>query len=193
MADTRPRGRRPGNPDVTRRAILDAARARFGQVGFHRATIRSIAESAGVDPALVIHHFTNKRKLFVAAHDLPVDPSQVIDQIAAMPLGQRGQAIARAYLTLLTPDSPVLSLHRAAASDESAAAMLREFIERSLVAEAARIVPGPNPELRMALIGSHFVGLLYAREVIGLDPLVTASIDDLIDLVAPAVQHYLQP
>ena len=43
------RGRRPGDPEITRRAILDAARGAFSEHGYEKATIRSIAEAAGVD------------------------------------------------------------------------------------------------------------------------------------------------
>ncbi len=47
--------------DLTTRAkIRDAAIVRFGKYGFGRTTIRSIAEAAGVSPALVIHHFGSK-------------------------------------------------------------------------------------------------------------------------------------
>ena len=78
MSGPRQVGRRPGDPAVTRRAILGAARDRFGSVGFDRATIRAIATQADVDPALVIHHFKNKQQLFVAAHELPLNPGELI-------------------------------------------------------------------------------------------------------------------
>ncbi|MGQ0848378.1 MAG: helix-turn-helix domain-containing protein, partial [Actinomycetota bacterium] len=45
------RGRRPGDSD-TRTLILDAARRTFAREGYQRATIRTIATGAGVDPAL---------------------------------------------------------------------------------------------------------------------------------------------
>lgn len=50
---TRPNriGRRPG-PSSTREDILHAARRRFAQQGYDRATFRNIAADAGVDPAL---------------------------------------------------------------------------------------------------------------------------------------------
>ncbi|MDT4999513.1 MAG: hypothetical protein QOK12_1618, partial [Mycobacterium sp.] len=35
----------------------------FGQNGFERTTIRSVASAAGVDPALVMHYFANKDTL----------------------------------------------------------------------------------------------------------------------------------
>ncbi|MGO4445543.1 helix-turn-helix domain-containing protein [Mycobacterium sp. 2YAF39] len=43
---------------------MAAARAQFGQNGFDRTTIRSVASAAGVDPALVMHYIANKDDLF---------------------------------------------------------------------------------------------------------------------------------
>ena len=66
-------GRRPGNHD-TRQDILAAARHSFAERGYDSATIRQIATSAGVDPALVHHYFGTKEELFratVAARSIP--------------------------------------------------------------------------------------------------------------------------
>ena len=78
-------GRRPGDPAVTKQAILEAAREVFGEYGFDRATIRAIGARADVDPALVHHHFGSKHSLFIAAHQLPVDPAQLIAGLATFP------------------------------------------------------------------------------------------------------------
>lgn len=194
MSGRRQVGRRPGDPEVTKQAILAAARDRFGTVGFDRATIRAIAAQADVDPALVIHHFENKQELFVAAHELPLHPADLIGEIAGAPREERGELIARAYLAVLgAPGSPALSLLRAAATKPDAAAMLREFIEDAFVREATHLAGGPDAELRVALIGSHLIGVIYARELIGVSPLAERSIDDLVRAVAPAIQRYLEP
>ncbi len=70
----RRRGRRPGGAD-TRDALLTAARTEFAERGFDGATVRVIADRAGVDPAMVNHWFGGKEALFTAALDLPIDPS----------------------------------------------------------------------------------------------------------------------
>jgi AcrR family transcriptional regulator len=50
--------------DLTARArIRDAALRQFGELGFERATIRGIAEAAGVSSGLVRHHFGSKEGL----------------------------------------------------------------------------------------------------------------------------------
>jgi AcrR family transcriptional regulator len=50
--------------DLTARArIRDAALHLFGEVGFRAATVRGIADRAGVSAALVVHHFRSKEGL----------------------------------------------------------------------------------------------------------------------------------
>ncbi|MER7498837.1 TetR family transcriptional regulator [Nonomuraea pusilla] len=54
----------PDPEDLTARArIRDAALRHFGEHGFERATIRGIAETAGVSSGLVRHHFGSKQAL----------------------------------------------------------------------------------------------------------------------------------
>ncbi|MEU4545746.1 TetR/AcrR family transcriptional regulator [Nonomuraea dietziae] len=54
----------PDPEDLTARArIRDAAMQHFAEQGFERATIRGIAETAGVSSGLVRHHFGSKQGL----------------------------------------------------------------------------------------------------------------------------------
>ena len=84
MTEVPPRrsGRRPGDSG-TRTAILDAARESFGASGYAGTTIRGIARTAGVDPALVHRFFGSKESLFGASLALPFDPADLIPRILA--------------------------------------------------------------------------------------------------------------
>ncbi|MGH3795898.1 MAG: TetR/AcrR family transcriptional regulator [Pseudonocardiaceae bacterium] len=60
----------PDPEDLTARArIRNAALLHFGEHGFERATIRGIAETAGVSSGLVRHHFGSKQALREACDD----------------------------------------------------------------------------------------------------------------------------
>jgi AcrR family transcriptional regulator len=52
--------------ELTRRAVLDAAHGVFGRRGYHEATLREIAEVAGVSKGAVYYNFANKEELFLA-------------------------------------------------------------------------------------------------------------------------------
>src|SRR5688572_4944269 len=97
MSTTRPRrgpGRRPGATD-TRGEILAAARTEFADNGYDGATIRGIARTAGVDPALVHHYFGGKEQVFVAAMALPFDPAVELPKVLAGDPRQRGERATR--------------------------------------------------------------------------------------------------
>src|SRR5699024_9563055 len=67
-------GRRPGNPD-TRETIIDAAHHAFTTHGFRGSTAKSIADAAGVDPAMINYFFGSKQGLFREVLARNHDPS----------------------------------------------------------------------------------------------------------------------
>ena len=201
----RPSGRRSGDSG-TREAILFAARHRFGEVGYDAASIRAIAADAGVDPALVHHFFGTKEGLFAAAMELPVVPSEVIAMMLDSErerLGDGfghhlGEIMVRTVLEIWgSVDIRVvlMSLLRSVATNERAVVMLREFVAGTIltmleqVAEAG--VDAGERRYRAALVASQVVGLLFTRYLLGLEPLTSASTEDLVAAVGPTLQRYL--
>ena len=191
MSEETRRGRRPGDPEVTKQAILEAARAAFAESGYGGATIRGIAAAAGVDPALVHHHFGSKDELFVAAHELPISPAGMI---AAFEHGEGslGERVARMFLTAtFTPGGPYEALVRSAMTHETARNMLRDFIEHGVLDALAPGLGVPDARLRIMLVGSHLMGLFMIRQVIGVEAMRRVDLEDLARIVGPTVERYL--
>jgi AcrR family transcriptional regulator len=187
------RGRRPGNSD-TRAEILDAARELFAARGFERTSVRAIAARAHVDPALVLHYFGTKENVFLSAIELPFEPEVVLPTVLAGDIESLGERVARFAVGLLEDDaarSRVLAIVRAAASEPSAAALLRGLIEKRIRDPIAHALGTDDAELRAALMGSQIVGLVMARYVVGVEPLASLSPEGLIARVAPTFQRYL--
>jgi AcrR family transcriptional regulator len=187
-------GRRPGTPD-TRRAILEAARRAFAARGYRATTFRSIAEIAGVDPALLTHYFGSKEGLFAAALEFPVRPSELFAGLETKTAAEASQHIVRSYFAMV--DEPrardaLLALVRSAVSDERAAALLREFVAEELLTLIAQPIRRPDAQLRASLAAAQLVGIAMLRYVIQISPLAEASNDDLVSLVAPAIEAYLR-
>jgi AcrR family transcriptional regulator len=65
-ASRRPRGRPPADQGDLRKALLDAAEELFARGGFAATSVRSIAEQAGVNPAMVHYYFGSKQALLQA-------------------------------------------------------------------------------------------------------------------------------
>ena len=186
-------GRRPGDSG-TRTAILDAARESFGASGYAGTTIRGVARTAGVDPALVHRFFGSKESLFGASLELPFDPAELIPSILAGGADGLGERLVRTFLGIwdATPgQGPMLALLRSAVADQAAAASLRDFLTRALFAPLSEAVGADHPELRASLVGSQVIGLAVARYVIRLPPLACATPDELAPVLGRTIDAYL--
>lgn len=187
-------GRRPGKQD-TREAILTAARQTFAERGYDGATIRSIATSAGVDPALVHHYFGNKEQLFTATMNFPASPRELVTEAFGEGLSGAGERLVRMFLRVW--DSPAgaagVALLRSAVSNERGARLMREFVTTQLLHRAMQqldIDPAEAPT-RAALVASQMAGLAVTRYLLRIEPLATAPAEAVVPLVAPTVQRYL--
>ncbi|MFF4651029.1 TetR family transcriptional regulator [Streptomyces sp. NPDC001380] len=189
----RPAGSRAGAPR-TREAILAAARSEFAARGYAKASIRGIARAAGVDPALVHHHFGSKDQLFAAALEITFAPALMVhDAVAGGPEGV-GERLARSFLSLWEQPEVrerLIAVIRSALTEDQATVMLREFVSRELMERIAAGLDVPEPQLRAELAASHMVGLALARYVIRVEPLASADPEELVRLVAPVLQRYL--
>ena len=194
MTAPRRTGRRPGDSGA-REAILREARQSFGSAGFSGTTIRGVARAAGVDPALVHHYFGSKDELFAASLELPFDPSVVVPALLAEGVDGLGERVVRTFLGIwdATPgQGPLLALVRSAVSDERAAQSLRDFIMRVVIGPLARAAGPDGAELRAGLVASQVLGLAMARYVVRLEPLASATPDELAPMIGPTLDRYLR-
>ena len=192
-AANRGAGRRPGSPD-TRGEIVAAARREFAAKGFDKTSLRGVARSAGVDPALVHHYFAGKEDLFLAAMELPFDPRTVLPPVLQGPTDGVGERLVRTLLALW--DDPalrprLLSVVRSALASKESAHLLRDGFLRMVIEQIATLPGMTDPRRRGALTGSQIVGLLVVRYVVELEPVASMSADELARVVGPSVQRYL--
>jgi AcrR family transcriptional regulator len=188
-------GRRKGSPD-TKDAIVNAARDAFAERGFDGASIRGIATSAGVDPALVYHYFATKEELFLEVVGAPTDPSVVISEAVVGPIDEMGERIVRMFIKVWGDPAlgPALAaLVRSGLAHEWSARMLREFATSQILRRiTSRLdVPPDEAKLRASLVASQMLGLGVTRYLLKIEPLASASVDRVAALVGPTVQHYL--
>lgn len=186
-------GRRPGESGA-REAILAAATVAFAETGYDRATIRGIAAAAEVDPALVLHYFGSKKDLFEAALELPVSPRQIFERGGVAGPDQLGATIVRTFLEAWEPPETrvrLMAMLRSAMTNDTAMAMIRDLLVREVFGPVTQTLGVPDAPLRATLVGSQFVGLAIMRFIGRLEPLASASVDDLVAAIGPTVQRYL--
>jgi len=192
-AGARRPGRRPGNSGA-RDDILASARELFAANGFDKTTVRAVAAGAGVDPALVHHYFGTKLQLFTASIALPVDPRDVLAPVYAAAPEDLGRALVTALLGVW--DSPhrdaAVAMFRAQIAGGDSG-LIRSFLLEVALAPLFERIDRPvgTGRLRAELVATQMTGIMLVRYIIGLEPLASMPSEQLVEIVAPTVQHYL--
>lgn len=187
------KGRRPGASGA-RAQIAAAARRQFGERGYARTTIRSIATEARVDPALVIHYFGSKQRLLGEVVDLGFKAESIVASIVDGPVEERGSRLAHFVVDLLHDPgygAAFTALLEAASREPQAAALWRERIRHDIFLPLARQLEMDHAELRAALAASQTFGLVITHHVLAMDALTALTDDDLAAHIAPTLQRYL--
>ncbi len=187
-------GRRPGNQD-TKQSILEAARTAFAERGYDKASIRTIAAQAEVDPALIYHYFGTKEKLFLACMNVPIDPTELIPQASQGPSEEAGIRLVRLVLSVW--DSPngtvAVAMLRSAMSNEWTARLMREFVVTQILRRAVTAIGIDEQEapIRLALVATQIAGLAVVRYDLKVEPIASAPAEQLAATIGPNVQRYL--
>jgi AcrR family transcriptional regulator len=106
--------------EETREKILDAALALFREKGFHEATMRQIAEQAGVATGLAYHYFRSKDDMVMAFYDRAKEDllprlEEVHDRHKKLP--ERLCALIQAKFEYFTPNRRFLGALMSHAAD----------------------------------------------------------------------------
>ncbi len=170
----------------TKAVILAAARKRFAESGFERATIRAIAADANIDPSMVMRYFGSKDQLFAAAadFDLQIPDLSDVDRV------QLGARLVAHFLDRWERDEALVVLLRSSTTNVEAAKRMRKIFSSQLRPVIARLNPTDAPR-RAGLIASQVLGLALCRYVLRLPPVVGMSRDEIVAWLGPTVQRYL--
>lgn len=173
-------GMRAQRREHTKERIAECATRLFGERGFDRASIRDIAMSAEVDPALVLHYFGSKRALFrevigdpVPAVEVDDDPTAfVLDSLVAKLDDHSGPTVAQLRSILTNPDA-----------QEHARTQLG--MQANALADR---LPGEHPGARAHLLLATSLGVAIARELLKVEALAELSPSEVAAELRPAVQ-----
>ena len=203
------------SPQDAAGAVLSAARLAFASRGYAQTTMKSVAAAAGVAPGVVKSLYDNKERLFAAAMRLPFDPGQAVPELIAPGLDGMGDRLVRMTLSLMGDENVRRDLTRliqsdqaaamsagaaraAMSPDESAAALaqlrfLTEYVQITVVDRVVAALGVPDARLRVTLISSYLVGVSTTRYLLRIEPLASATDDQVVALVGPAIQALLDP
>jgi AcrR family transcriptional regulator len=184
---------------TTRQLLLDAGRRRFACDGYAATTVRDLADDVGVNVALISRYFESKEGLFEACLAAAVEDLR--RSTGDLPLSQVPEAIARQAVGATADGQPnqILLLLLRSSGDERAdqirAEVMRTFGER--LASVAGWRPGdPDGDqllLRAQVVMSVSIGIVLLRSFTSLEPLASASQQDLVGPLGELVDALLSP
>jgi AcrR family transcriptional regulator len=177
----------------SRQRILDAARALFREHGYGGTTVRAVAAEAQVDPAMVFYFFKTKQGLFAAAVEMSARLPPALEAIFTGGLDDLGERLVRTLVETLDASdrAPLITLTRSATTHDRSETLLREFIDREITSRLAKLVGTPDATWRAATVNVHILGIAVARYIAHIEPIASASVDELVAEIGPVVQHCL--
>lgn len=183
-------GLRPRRSDATRTAILEAARRRFADEGFRKATIRAIAADARIDPSMVMRYYGSKEGLFAAAVNIDLG----LPDLGAASPDTAGELLTRRFLTLWE-QSPgnelLLTLLRSAVTDDLLIDRVQQVFASQVIPAVLRFGDPAGATRRAGLIVTQLLGLALCRYILRLPPVVSMTPEQLLADIAPTIQRYL--
>lgn len=180
---------------MRKKAILRAAQEAFSADGYSAASLRQIAERAGVTHGLIRKHFGSKEKLFIAAMPGTRD---WFDRVRNDESGDLAQSAAAAFV----------ERQEAGRSDDVLVAVIRSCSERDrdralplfrLMMETSHklydeLVPGDDtPGLRTELLVSMMIGATVLRHVMGEGEIAELPTNTFRDLIEEGFRRLLAP
>lgn len=189
MTAKSPRTGRRSGPSKAREDILAAARELFATSGFSTTTLRAVAARAGVDVALIPYYFGNKRGLFVAAMELPIDPAERLRTVIDGPREELGSRLAATFLTVWDDDvtGPTLQAFlRSAVSDAPTAQAFGEFVSQAMLPLIAGEADVSVDTARV--LASMLFGVATMRYLIAAPAYAEPRTAELIAIYGPSAQ-----
>jgi len=197
MASLSKRAITPGPRDergVLAARIAAAARTEFAEHGWAGTTIRAVARTADVDPALVYHYFGSKEGLLDAATNPPQKWLESIARVWTTPLEALGTALITLLLASWADDEigPTLrAILQTAAHEQSTREKLRRVVEGSLMGVSGLGSDERDRLVRSGLVSSQMMGFALMRYVWKIEPIASMTDAEAVAAVAPNLQRYV--
>jgi AcrR family transcriptional regulator len=174
--------------------IVAAARDEFAEHGWAGTTIRAVARTADVDPALVYHYFGSKEGLLDAATNPPQRWLENVAKVWTTPIDQLGAALIALLLASWADDEigPTLrAILQTAAHEPSTREKLGRVVAGSLMGVSELGGDERDRLIRSGLISSQMMGFALMRYVWKVEPIASMADEEAIAAIAPNLQRYV--
>jgi len=176
--------------------LCGAARSAFAAGGYARTTYKGLAAAAGVAPTVLRKYYDNKEAIFAAALKLPTDPAGAVPALLAPGIDGLGERVVRLTMDILEDPQvrdDLVSMVRGGASAAALTKSMQSYLEVAVIDRVVAAVGVPDARMRAALISSYLIGIVAGRYVARIEPLASASEEQVVRMVAPTIQALLDP
>lgn len=149
-----------------------------------------------MDPALVHHYFAGKADLFAeSVVHARINPAVLIQRVLEeCPRDELGERLVRSFLRVW--DDPeyqdrLVAMIRAVHTNDAIGDLFRGFILREVVGRVTRFTGISSAPRRGALAASQIIGLATMRYVVRMEPIASASADEVAAWIGPTIHRYL--
>ncbi|MDH6220926.1 TetR family transcriptional regulator [Streptomyces pseudovenezuelae] len=176
--------------EATKATILKAARHLLARHAHGDITLKAVAERAGVSAPLILKYFGNKDALFARVMSFEADADVLLDA----PLDELGAHMVRHVLFSQSQQGadPLLRIVFAPLHGEQGDILRANFRTQVTERLTARL-DGPDAGLRAELAVAALLGLGVIYGIARGTELRRATLEDVVDRYAPAVQVHLTP
>lgn len=149
---------------------------------------------------MVNYYFGSKEGLLAETLSLLATPRVVLESIVAAtaddPPHRKAQRYAASIVSVWEEESfrePILGILREAVVDEPTRRMVAEFFETEVFALLRQVVPARGRDARVAAGAAAISGMVFARYVLRLGPVVALSRDELVQALASLIEPQMKP
>ncbi|WP_083709437.1 TetR/AcrR family transcriptional regulator [Williamsia sterculiae] len=155
-----------------RQRLVATATTAFVEHGYHGATLRSIADATGCDPALIGYHFGSKSGLFAEVMHLRLAPAEVLAGALRGDPQTVGRRLADGLLEAW--DDPVsgpflAALIREAGSTPAVRDALAEYIDREIMDPLVEFFGGSTGRQNATAALTVLAGAIFTRYLVPVD------------------------
>jgi AcrR family transcriptional regulator len=161
---------------ATRDAILSSAHDRFLKDSYESVGLRDIAGDAGVDVALVSRYFGGKEGLFreVLTHEKRPDTFSEPTSLEQLP-GFLAHLIEEDQDDDRARRMEMFIIMLRSASSPKAGEIIRELIHRDVLDPMAKLIGGPEGEMRANMLLAVLMGISVLRTVMQVEGMCEAE------------------
>lgn len=159
-------------------------------------TMRTASALAGLAPGVVDALVRNRGQLLEALASLPGDPRGAVPRLVSSSMDGMGAHIVRSWITLTDDTAVRRDLLAMGAATGGAATSLQPMVDAlqtTLIDPLVSALGMPDARLRATALAATLAGLVVTRHVLGIEPLASASADEVVAIMGPVVEALVRP